>query len=906
LLSVGCRLLMFKFSGHCGEWRSYLSHINQQLHPCEVYPRALFECVRPLTVLKTSHSIVGFQLLHNGPRHRRNFFREVVGGCLQNETQSGDVTITTNMIDKKTGMRKRQRWEGSSHNRGLVFLSLVMVQTTASFLVHDSYSSSTLRQKAQVCGCTTHLPKPTLFISRRTKRLSELSSTSSNGLPLLDHWKEIRAAARTRNAQRADSLLGDVLQEYEKSKDPAFLPSLELFNTVLTAWSRSGASNAPQRADAVLARMWALVESEPQKPWNTKPDLESYKRVIECWTKSRRADAGERTETILKDIRRLYAMGDIDFQPDAKMYTEVLNAFARRGKAVKAEALLESMIEDCLSGNESVRPNVISFSVVLNAWSKCRSNEAPERAEAVLSRMRELYQTDGEKWDTKPNAVSYTSVMDCWAKSRLPMASQRAEAWLRATQELFQKGEEDCRLNSRSYTAVLDAFARRGQSESAEAILEEMCKDFANGNRNAKPDVVAYTTVLSAWSRSQSRNAPERAEAILSRMWELYKSNTGGGQPVKPNVVSYTGVIDCWAKSAKKHGAQRAEALLREMQRLSKEEGHKDLTPGFRTYNTVLNAFARRGHPEKAEAILEEMYRDYLSGRNPSCKPTVVSYTTLMNAWGKSHLPEAPARAEEILANMWELYQEKNFDTKPDMASYTCVADCWAKSRDKAAGDWAEAVLREAEQLYMNGDKDFYPDIRLYNAVLNAFAQGGNGDQAQALLEELLPENASGKNLLRNPTLSPTVVSFNSVLNAWSKSRSSLASEKVESLLAQMKSLHKQPNPLCGYWDTKPNVVSYNSVIKCWAMSEVASVEKVQALLDEMLTLSANGDRSASPNIRTYNQVLDIVASANELTDQLERIESILTKMNENGIVPDTISKQIVSKFGMMENGGKA
>jgi pentatricopeptide repeat protein len=803
------------------------------------------------------------------------------------------------MIDQNAGIRKRQRWQGSNHNRGITFLSLVMLQASTSFLVHDSYSARTLAQKAQVCGSTAHLPRLTYSTARRPKRLVNLLSTSSNGLPRVDRWKEVRSAARDRNAQRADRLLGDALQEYEKSKDGLFLPSLELFNIVLTAWSRSGASNAPQRADALLARMWALLESEPQKPWNTKPDLESYRRVVECWTKSRGADAGERAESILKDIRKLYASGDIDFQADAKMYTVVLNAFARRGKAEKAEALLESMIEDSLNGNESARPNVISFSVVLNAWSKCRSNDAPERAEAILSRMRELYQKDGDKWDTKPNAVSYTSVMDCWAKSRLPAAPERAEAWLRATQERFLQGEEDCRLNSRSYTAVLDAFARRGQSESAEAILEEMCKDFANGNRNAKPDVVSYTTVLSAWSRSQSHNAPERAEAILSRMWELYKSKAGGGQPVKPNVVSYTCVIDCWAKSAKKYGAQRAEALLREMQRLSKEEGHSDLTPGFRTYNTVLNAFARRGQPENAEAILDEMYREYITGRNPSCKPTVVSYTTLMNAWGKSHLPEAPARAEDILANMWELYQEKNFDTKPDMASYTCVADCWAKSRDKAAGDWAEAVLREAEQLYMNGDKDFSPDIRLYNAVLNAFAQGGNGDQAQALLEELLPENDSGKNLFQNATLIPTVVSFNSVLNAWSKSRSTMASEKAESLLAQMKSLHKQPNAVGGYWDTKPDVVSYNSVIKCCAMSGVASVEKVQTVLDEMLTLAADGDRSATPNIRTYNQVLDIVASASDLSDQVERIESILTKMKENGIVPDSISKHIVSKFGM-------
>ena len=74
-----------------------------------------------------------------------------------------------------------------------------------------------------------------------------------------------------------------------------------------------------------------------------------------------------------------------------------------------------------------------SFNTVLDAWSKSASPEATQRAEQILSRMHQHFES-GEV-DTKPSVVSYAIVITCLAKSRPQEAADRAEAILRDMQD---------------------------------------------------------------------------------------------------------------------------------------------------------------------------------------------------------------------------------------------------------------------------------------------------------------------------------------------------------------------------------------------------------------------------------------------------------------------------------------
>ena len=90
---------------------------------------------------------------------------------------------------------------------------------------------------------------------------------------------------------------------------------------------------------------------------------------------------------------------------------------AKTGKAEKAEASLEEMCADFVSGNESVKPEVQSFNAALDARSKSAASAAPPRVEQILSRACQRFES-GEL-GANPNAASCATVISCWAnKSR--------------------------------------------------------------------------------------------------------------------------------------------------------------------------------------------------------------------------------------------------------------------------------------------------------------------------------------------------------------------------------------------------------------------------------------------------------------------------------------------------------
>jgi len=56
-----------------------------------------------------------------------------------------------------------------------------------------------------------------------------------------------------------------------------------------------------------------------------------------------------------------------------------------------------------------------------------------------------------------------------------------------------------------------------------------------------KPDTVSFTSVIDAWAKSKDPDAPQRAEIVLNRMQELFKS---GYPDMKPNTVSFNSVLE--------------------------------------------------------------------------------------------------------------------------------------------------------------------------------------------------------------------------------------------------------------------------------------------------------------------------------------------------------------------------
>jgi pentatricopeptide repeat protein len=78
-------------------------------------------------------------------------------------------------------------------------------------------------------------------------------------------------------------------------------------------------------------------------------------------------DAPEGALKLLRTMIQHHLAGDESLRPDMITYSAVISAFARAGQAEHAEALLAEMYSDYLDGNNSAKLSIISFSTILDA-----------------------------------------------------------------------------------------------------------------------------------------------------------------------------------------------------------------------------------------------------------------------------------------------------------------------------------------------------------------------------------------------------------------------------------------------------------------------------------------------------------------------------------------------------------
>merc|ERR1712238_598420 len=85
----------------------------------------------------------------------------------------------------------------------------------------------------------------------------------------------------------------------------------------------------------------------------------------------------------------------------------------------------------------------------------------------------------------------------------------------------LEKNRKDVAPNTICYNAVINAWAKSNDKKSgrgAERILEQMEKEFAEGNTNIQPDVISYYGVIDALIQSSNRDSAENANKVLERM----------------------------------------------------------------------------------------------------------------------------------------------------------------------------------------------------------------------------------------------------------------------------------------------------------------------------------------------------------------------------------------------------
>ena len=350
------------------------------------------------------------------------------------------------------------------------------------------------------------------------------------------------------------------------------------------------------------------------------PDTVAYNSVLKAFAKSssfHNKQAANVAQEILEEMQQLYSEQlvknqewytrldccntDVDGNSSASIEQQQQPQRQNGLNKNKASDNISPLTSEELSAGPPlirVKPNVRSFSTVMDAWGKQSNPAAAEKAQDLLFELEDIYVDTGDV-AMQPNSISYNTVITAWSKAGA--GKEGAEKAQTLLDEMIRYKFADVI----SYNAVLHAWARSGVPDAgkyAEDILRSM-----HGN-GVVPNARTYTTTMDAWSRSFGcPESTKRAMALLSELENLQRQghpSSAGNKWMKPNCVTYSTVINSLALSKTEPlKAHKAFGLLQRMNRLGKEDF--EVRPNRVTYNSVLNACAT-SCPTAVKKCLEE------------------------------------------------------------------------------------------------------------------------------------------------------------------------------------------------------------------------------------------------------------------------------------------------------------
>ena len=448
------------------------------------------------------------------------------------------------------------------------------------------------------------------------------------------------AHANHGSAEKAEHLLDELTQKFRDSNKPSGsntnidnaskqstettveMPSRIWFHCVLKACvqdqkskpkSLIGGRDPLKQADRLLDEMHRISEEEHLA--SVRPLADTYNHVIAV-----HAQAGntERVGELLTEMEHLYTEsgGELSMAPDRISYTTALSSYANQigpDSERKAEELWQRMFDLAAVGRPNMSPTIVTYNTMLRIWTKSGSMEELKKATELMDQMQQQQSS---------------------AHSSLPLLP------------LFPPPPPP---NAQSYTIMLHGWSRttnvREAGHKAEALLRQLEQLPPNARKNLHWTTV-YNSVITAWSKSGDKAAPQRVEALLNLLEDKCYDSAG---TVAPDRTTFLCIADTYAKARIPDAEQRCEDLLVRMSQLE-EAGvvSNDLRSNRALYNSILNALAKSGQPsskDKAEEILTMMQ----TSPNINLRPDIVTYASVLDCYTKSGSPTTFARAEEML-----------------------------------------------------------------------------------------------------------------------------------------------------------------------------------------------------------------------------------------------------------------
>lgn len=277
----------------------------------------------------------------------------------------------------------------------------------------------------------------------------------------------------------------------------------------------------------------------------------------------------------------------------------------------------------------------------------------------------------------------------------------------------------------------------------------------------------------------------------------------------------------------------------------------------------------------KAEQILSQIMKEDVNNSSAECiAATSITFDAVIHGWAKRGNREGAKRAEDILEQMETLRKSGNLRVQPTQYSFATVISAWKRIGGVDSAKRAQYILDRMNQfsksLIEEGEDEYAaqlsPDVVVYNSVIDAWACSGDptaGTRSETLLNEMDRNGVHADS-----------ITFGSVINSHAESGHMNAAKAAEKVLKRMEIAANASNKCSS--GIIPRTQTYNQVLKAYSKSKLSGAAKRAELILKYMLRSKN--KNIQPDIISFSTCLDAWAKSKE-PGKAERANDILQKL---------------------------
>jgi pentatricopeptide repeat protein len=383
-------------------------------------------------------------------------------------------------------------------------------------------------------------------------------------------------------------------------------PDTDSFNYVMRAWTRC--RRATDIADRTMDALRALEDYQRRVDPNVGPNTKSYGMVLDslsCRAMQKvKAFAHQNHQHANSPSPDSYRPGDAtDTAENGLDEMEMM------------EGVLAHMLQHQQRQGSRVAMQATTFlyNTIITAWAHLsRVHEhGPSAAERVLQLMTRY--ADEGKTAVKPDALSYQLVMRAWNNSGLPHRAQRAAWWLSTQWQDYEfDGDLQRRPTTKCYNAVIRVFADTGEPVKAEEILRElMAGGPVEADRVAvlEADSESFSFVIKGWAAAATADADLRALKKAVEWLDFVSSLEDKEEGIKLPGETYRGILAA-ARACASQSPETLQVALDVFRKLMASHHPVDGLEYSRLLQCGILALSRPEQDDVRGQFLQDLFRN--------------------------------------------------------------------------------------------------------------------------------------------------------------------------------------------------------------------------------------------------------------------------------------------------------